>query len=91
MNRIEEECNKLKELLLKKNNAYGNAIGASPVLCPQVGKETAILVRMSDKVSRIASLWNCSDDLGETFDDTIRDLAGYCILYLANKEVKEDQ
>ncbi len=44
----------------------------------------AILVRMSDKVARIAAL-NAgeTDRVGESLADTVRDLAGYCVLWLA--------
>ena len=39
---------------------------------------------MSDKVARIAAL-NAgeTDRVGESLADTVRDLAGYCVLWLA--------
>jgi hypothetical protein len=49
----------------------------------------AILVRMSDKIARIRKLsGNTAAPLvNESFDDTIRDLGAYCLLYLARPEM----
>lgn len=83
LERIETICENLKETLIKKNKAYGQSAFKSPLLMPNIRAGSAILIRMSDKIERLTALQNGEDDNGETFDDTILDLAGYCILYLA--------
>jgi hypothetical protein len=71
------------ETLLKKNRDYGSSVWENPVLAPQMPVSAAILVRMSDKVKRIASLSNKEPEVQESFDDTVKDLGAYCLLYLA--------
>ena len=82
---IETVCENLKQTLVKKNKAYGQSAFKSPLLAPNMRSGSAILVRMSDKIERLSALQQGENDNGETFDDTILDLAGYCILYLANR------
>lgn len=89
--RIREECARLCQLLTSKNAAYGNAAASPPILLPDLDPSTAILVRMSDKVSRLRSLVSGAKENDESFDDTIRDLAGYCVLYLATKYSSEEE
>lgn len=81
MKTIEEVCDGLKETLLQKNSAYGNSACRIPELV-RISPTDAILVRMSDKISRLKSLKQGVEDNGESFNDTILDLAGYCVLYL---------
>lgn len=82
---IEEVCKVLERTLLSKNEAYGNAAAKEPIFLPLLSSQDAILVRMSDKVSRLANLRRSQcDDNGESFNDTILDLAGYCVLYLVS-------
>lgn len=72
------------ELVLQKNWNYGGSVWKEPLLAPGMPVRSAILVRMSDKVSRIAELsGGKEDEVGESLDDTIRDLGAYCLLYLA--------
>ena len=72
---IAEECDKLKELLLSKNKAYGNsAISPKRIFSKQDNVEQ-IKVRIDDKLSRIANLGT-----GTQGEDTCMDLAGYLIL-----------
>lgn len=80
---IEETCDVLKQTLIAKNKAYGNSAERGS-LFGRVSPEDAILVRMSDKISRLINMSRGEhiDDLGETFNDTVLDLAGYCVLYL---------
>lgn len=72
---------KLADTLAKKNKAYGDAFGKSLKTYGHV----AALVRMSDKWNRLNNLMlNPSvDDNGESVNDTLLDLAGYCILTMA--------
>lgn len=71
-------------LLVRKNQDYGSSGMKRPVLMPNLTPRQALLCRMSDKVARIAQLADGSDPqvADEKLEDTIRDLAGYCILWL---------
>lgn len=73
---------KLADTLVKKNAAYGDAFGKSIKKYGYI----AALVRMSDKWNRLNNLMLDSDgvdNLGESVQDTLLDLAGYCILAMA--------
>lgn len=73
------------DLMLRKNADYGCAVWNVPMLAPTTDAKTAILVRMSDKVSRINSLLQDEQQVkDESIEDTIRDLGAYCLLYLAS-------
>lgn len=72
--------------LIRKNSDEGSAIWDAPSLMPNMTPASAILFRMSDTVSRLMSLSKNSDANPESFDDTIQDLAEYCLLYLASPE-----
>ena len=71
-------------LLVRKNQDYGSSGMKRPVLMPSMTPRQALLCRMSDKVARIAQLADGSDPqvADEKLEDTIKDLAGYCILWL---------
>lgn len=73
------------QLLLRKNKDYGSSVFKSPVLAPSMDAGSAILVRMSDKISRLNNLLQAEAQasVDESIDDTLADLAGYAILYLA--------
>ncbi len=82
--RIVEEGIALIRLLLDKNSDYGRGISDVPSLVPQIAPGEAILVRMSDKVGRIQTLSQQPPRVaGESLRESIADLAGYGILYLA--------
>jgi hypothetical protein len=80
------------ELLLRKNRNYGGSVFTVPILAPDVDVDTAIRVRMSDKVARLQTLLKGDTDLvDESIDDTFADLLGYIILLIAYKrDQKED-
>lgn len=81
---IKTQCDALCALLLQKNKDYGSAIEESPYLAPEVPPTTAVFVRLSDKFKRIQTLrMNTTTDVEEPLEDSIRDVAGYCILLLA--------
>lgn len=70
---IVRECDALKELLLRKNRAYGNS-ALNPVrVFSRASVQEQLLVRLDDKLSRLAR----GSDAGE---DTIQDILGYLIL-----------
>ena len=82
---ILREIDALAELLVRKNKDYGDAAMRSSPLAPELNSATAILVRMGDKIRRLQNLAATREKWvsTESFEDTVRDLAGYCILYLA--------
>ncbi len=81
------ECERLKELLIAKHANYGRTAEERPCLVPGISPGEAIFVRMSDKIARIAALnTGQPDKVGESLADTVRDLAGYCILWLTYQE-----
>lgn len=70
-------CEALQTMLLEKNAAYGNS-AADPVrIFSKADPEEQIMVRIDDKLSRVAR--------GHEYpgDDTLKDLAGYLVLLLA--------
>lgn len=88
--RIEEVCDSIKELLVRKNGDYGDSAFQAPILTPNVEPKTAILVRASDKIARLNNLLTTGKKPNwETLEDTVMDLAGYCILYLAAPDQKQ--
>lgn len=94
VDKIRREIDKLRDLLISKNRDYGASAFESPSLMPGLTPTAAILVRMSDKINRLQTLSReriTRQVASETFDDTIRDLAGYCILYLASARDGEAQ
>lgn len=79
---IANECDKLKAMLLEKNNRYGNS-AISPIrVFSQADNVSQILVRMDDKLSRIK---NMTANNGDN-EDAMMDLAGYIILYKVAKQ-----
>lgn len=81
---IIKKCDELKELLLEKNRKYGDsAINPCRVFSKASATEQ-ILVRMDDKINRIKNRQNDEDE------DVIKDLAGYCILYMIAKEKESE-
>ena len=76
--KIEEVINEVKELLLLKNEQYGNS-ALEPVGIFAQGKASDLIrVRMDDKISRLA----LGIETIEKDEDIILDLAGYCVLLL---------
>lgn len=70
--------------LLAKNQDYGSSAWQSPLLTPNSSPREGILVRMSDKILRLQTLSKQPAALtSESFDDTMKDLGAYCLLYLA--------
>ena len=77
-------CEKIKEVLLTKNKDYGDSFTKT------LGKygDVALMLRLEDKFNRLDSIFRKKEVLveDEGFNDTVLDLAGYCLLYLATKE-----
>lgn len=80
---IDAASKRLAEILSKKNADYGDAASSPPLLAPHIDAGTAIIVRMSDKVNRIKHLLEAGkSEVNESLEDSVLDLAGYCLLYL---------
>lgn len=77
--------------LLAKNADYGSSVWKPPTLKPEMDAGDAILVRMSDKVSRIASLQSKEAQVDESLEDTIKDLGAYSLLWLARPKEHDYQ
>ena len=77
--KIAAVCDEVKTLLLEKNKSYGDS-AISPVrIFSKADPEEAILVRIDDKLSRIAK----GSSLGE---DVILDLIGYLVLLRVSRD-----
>jgi hypothetical protein len=72
--KIEEVCDEIKEMLIKKNEAYGNSASDPVRIFSKVDAIEQINVRIDDKLSRIARGHEYGDE------DTELDLIGYLIL-----------
>ena len=95
MNKIEKHeqiCNEIHEMYIKKNADYGDSVGE---LYEKLG-DISFLTRISDKYHRLMNLMCDSDgykrkDINyESVDDTIQDLANYCIIWLMEREMKKE-
>lgn len=73
-------ANDLGELYEKKNAAYGNSFGET---YQKLGIISAV-TRISDKYNRLCNLATNPDidNLGESLEDTLKDLASYAIMTL---------
>ena len=71
---------KLGDLYEKKNTAYGNSFGDTYKKLGIISAAT----RISDKCNRLCNLAKNPDidNLEESIDDTLRDMANYCIMTL---------
>lgn len=72
---IAEEITALYEL---KDRAYGNSFGST---YEKLGLISAV-TRISDKYNRLCNLAvnKDIDNLGESIEDTLKDMAAYCIM-----------
>lgn len=77
---FENIADELIELYKAKNKAYGNSFGET---FAKLGIISAI-TRISDKHNRLVNLATNKDvdNLGESIEDTLRDMANYCIMTL---------
>lgn len=79
--------NNLEETYKNKNNDYGNSVADT---YKKFG-DLSFLVRITDKYNRLLTLCNPNNEQkvkDEKMDDTILDLANYCLLWLVEKEYK---
>lgn len=83
-------CNRIKELYKRKNADYGDSVGQ---LYDRLG-DISMLTRISDKYNRLMSLLDpnsTKEPNFESVDDTILDMANYCIIWLMERELKRDE
>ena len=80
--------NNLAETYKAKNSDYGNSVADT---YEKFG-DLSFLVRITDKYNRLMTLCNPNAPeqkvKDEKIDDTILDLANYCLLWLVEKEYK---
>lgn len=77
---IKSECDRIKELLVKKNTDYNNSLHSQPILF-DMDPATGIKARINDKLNRIRQV-----GLNDKTEDTVDDLIGYLVhLQIANK------
>jgi len=72
---IAKTCDDVRDLLLKKNRAYGNAALDPVRIFSKASTQEQLLVRIDDKLNRIKQGHNSLDD-----EDVIQDLIGYLLL-----------
>jgi hypothetical protein len=83
----EEICNTIHEMYIKKNADYGDSVGE---LYKKLG-DISFLTRISDKYNRLMNLVTSEGEQNyESIEDTIEDLANYCIIWLMERELKQE-
>ena len=90
MNNVERFTEIAKELCAlyeKKNRAYGNSFGET---YQKLGIISAV-TRISDKYNRLCTLVRNEDidNLGESLEDTLKDMASYAIMTLM--EIRKEE
>lgn len=81
-------CKELNELYESKNHDYGDSFA-------KVRKElgnTAILVRLYDKIERLKTLLLGAEQKvkDENIEDSFKDLANYCLMELVERQVDKN-
>lgn len=74
---IREITNHITELLITKNNAYGNTAQNPVNIFSKLGSQEAIKARIDDKLMRIKN-----KGINDKTEDTLYDLVGYLILLI---------
>ncbi len=88
VNKHKENCNTLNQIYEQKNNDYGDSFAKLRQELPN-----AILVRVYDKYSRLKTLMNNTEQKvkDESIDDTLLDLANYCIMEVIERGEANDR
>ena len=76
--KIEKECNTIRDFLLAKNEAYGDSAIAPIRIFSKSDVQEQIKVRIDDKLNRLMQGKNTL----ETDEDVVKDLIGYLVLLL---------
>lgn len=77
--RVREIALEIAQMVEKKNEDYGESYRKTR----EKWGPQAFLIRITDKINRLESILNKKAIHFESYEDTIRDIAGYCILELA--------
>lgn len=90
MNKIEihgQICCELNDLYKQKNHDYGNSFAILRKELPN-----SILVRIYDKYQRLKTLLTGAEQKvkDESIEDTLMDLANYCIMELVERRIDQD-
>lgn len=83
-------CKELNETYKKKNADYGDSVGE---LYAKLGDIT-LLTRISDKYNRLMNLLDPKKEGEvnyESVDDTILDMANYCIIWLLERMIRHEE
>lgn len=70
------------DMLVKKNQDYGNAFFD---LLDEYG-DIVFIIHLKEKLYRLTSLTTQENKNFESKEDSIKDIIGYCILYLLYKQ-----
>lgn len=85
---MKDAISELVSALREKSRGYGPI--EPPELVPQMSVLDSLLVRLSDKIRRLRNLRaQPIEAVTESLDDTILDIAGYCMLYRGYKAFQE--
>ena len=79
--KIKEKCRLLEDLLVRKNDAYGDSALEPLGVFSSATASSGIKIRLDDKLKRIANA-----GIVEDTEDTLIDIAGYIILLIIAKE-----
>jgi hypothetical protein len=80
-NQIKQKLKELEDLLLMKNDKYGNSALEPLNVFSEAGAVAGIKMRIDDKLKRIKNA-----GLVDATEDTLQDLAGYLILLMIAKD-----
>jgi hypothetical protein len=78
---IKLKCRQLEDLLVRKNDAYGDSALEPLGVFSSATASSGIKIRLDDKLKRIANA-----GIVEDTEDTLIDIAGYIILLIIAKE-----
>lgn len=79
-----EICQQLNDIYTKKNHDYGDSFAQI-----RARRSDAILIRLFDKYLRLETLMDGVEALvPESIDDTLKDMANYCIMELIERRRK---
>lgn len=81
-NKIKTICDGMKDLLLYKNEKYGDSAIHPNNVFYKGDSTNSIKIRLDDKIGRVK---NCE----ETRVNDVADIIGYCVLLLASMDVTE--
>lgn len=86
---LQKQVQELSNLIIKKNERYGNSALTPPTLCPVLTAKEGIQVRLGDKFARMQRLIETDEVVAEEpLRDTVRDIIGYCLLWLVADEAE---